>query len=126
MTTDVQRVLDAFADLRDRITVDACFGAPVKTATETIIPVAKVRYAYGMGASQRSAAEGDHGEIGAAGPYGGKMSSVPLGVVTVTEDDMRLETVIDEQKVATLGMLVAAWTVFWLARVLIAFLGRRD
>ncbi len=126
MTTDVQRVLDAFKDMRDRVTVDACFGAPVSTEIGTFIPVSQVRYAFGMGASQRSAAEEDEWEEAAAGPYGGKMRSVPLGVVAVTEDEVRLEPVVDEQKVAALGMLVAAWAVFWLARVLIAFLGPRD
>jgi hypothetical protein len=54
------------------------------------------------------------------------MKSSPLGVIEVTDEGTRIEPVIDEQKVSVLGMLVGAWSVFWLAKVLVAIFGHRE
>jgi uncharacterized spore protein YtfJ len=146
MTEDIQRLLDTFADLRESANVNACFGEPVTVEGRTVIPVAKVSYGFGMGAEhgappgaapqtspQRSpralpeaSGEVESPETWARGPHGGGMKSSPLGVIEVTREETRIEPVIDEQKVALIGMLVGAWSVFWLGRVLVAIFGRRE
>ena len=126
MTEDIQKLLDAFADLRDNANVDACFGEPKTVGGRTIIPVAKVSYGFGMGAEQEPPSDVESLGASAHGPYGGGMKSSPLGVIEVTDEETRIEPVIDEQKVAVLGMLVGAWSVFWLAKVLVAIFGHRE
>jgi uncharacterized spore protein YtfJ len=126
MTDDIQRLLDAFADLRDNANVNACFGEAMTIGERTIIPVAKVSYGFGMGGEQELPSDVESLGTPAHGPYGGGMKSSPLGVIEVTEGETRIEPVIDEQQVAVLGMLVGAWSVFWLAKVLVAIFGRRE
>lgn len=126
MTNEIQRLLDTFADLRDNANVNACFGEATTVRGRTIIPVAKVSYGFGMGAEQGPPADMESLGTAAHGPYGGGMKSSPLGVIEVTEGETRIKPVVDEQKVAVLGMLVGAWSVFWLAKVLMVIFGRRE
>jgi uncharacterized spore protein YtfJ len=126
MTDDIQRLLDTFADLRDNANVNACFGEALTVGDRTIIPVAKISYGFGMGAEQGPPSDVESLATSTHGPYGGGMKSSPLGVIEVAEGETRIEPVLDEQKVALLGMLVGAWSVFWLAKVLIAIFGRRE
>jgi len=132
MESDIQTLLDTFGDLRKEANVNACFGDPVTVEGRTVIPIAKVGYGFGMGAGQGPMAEGEEGlegvqEASAGGSGGGGgMTSSPLGVVEVTSQGTRVEPVIDEQRIAVLGLLVAAWSVFWVARALVAIFGRRD
>lgn len=126
MTDDIQDLLDAFSDLRAKANVSACFGEPVTVEGRTVIPVARVSYGFGMGAEQEDLSDVAGSEIWTHSPYGGGMRSSPLGVIEVTEEETRIEPTIDEQKVAVVSMLVGAWTVFWLARVLMAIFGRRE
>jgi uncharacterized spore protein YtfJ len=134
MTEEIQRLLDTFADLRESANVNACFGEPVTVEGRTVIPVAKVSYGFGMGAEHGASHEAspeatpdvEDAETWVRGPYGGGMRSSPLGVIEVTQEETRIEPVIDEQKVALMGMLIGAWSVFWLARVLVEIFGRRE
>jgi len=129
MEADIQRMLDTFGALRKEANVNACFGDPVTVEGRTVIPVAKIGYGFGMGAGQGPAAEIEE-EIpeleSMGGGGGGGMSSSPLGVVEVTAEGIRVEPIIDTQKVAIMGMLTAAWSIFWLGRVLTAIFGRND
>lgn len=126
MTADVQKLLDTFSDLREKADVNACFGEPVRVEGRTVIPVARISYGFAMGAEQAMPSETEGSERGATGPYGGGLKSSPLGVIEVTEDRVRIEPVIDEQRVVVLSMLVGAWCVFWLARVLVAIFGQQE
>lgn len=129
METDIQRLLDTFADLRKEANVNACFGEPVTVEGRTVVPVARVGYGLGMGAGQGPTAEAGgetpETEIGGGGGAGGMMSS-PLGVIEVTSEGTRVKPVIDRQMVAIVAMLVGAWSAFWIARALVAIFGRRD
>ncbi len=126
MTADVQTLLDTFAALQEKANVNACFGEPVTVEGRTVIPVAKVSYGFGMGAEEGPASEAQPVEAESRGPYGGGVKSSPLAVIEVTQEGTGIEPVIDEQKVAMVALLVGAWSVFWLARVLAAILGRRE
>lgn len=126
MTAEVEKLLDAFLDIRDQANVDACFGRPVEFEGRTVIPVATVKYGLGMGAEDRQVDDAESPAEGAAGPHGGGMKSSPLGFVEVTDDGIFFEPILDEQKVAIAGVLLAAWSVFWLAQVLMALLGWRE
>jgi uncharacterized spore protein YtfJ len=127
MEADVQRLLDTLADLQGKANVNACFGEPVTVEGRTIIPVARVGYGLGMGTGQGPAAEAEEGvaeKMPAGG--GGGMAVSPLGVIEITSEGMRLEPVIDKQKVAIASILVGAWSAFWIGRALTFIFRRRD
>lgn len=132
MEADIQRLLDTFGDLRKEANVNACFAEPVTVEGRTIIPVAKIGYALGLGAGQGPRMETE--EVieemkmpSAAGSGGGAgVISSPLGVVEVTSQGTRVEPIIDRQRVAIVSMVVGAWGLFWLARALMAIFSRRD
>ncbi len=129
MEADIQRLLDTFADLRKEANVNACFGQPVTVEGRTVVPVARIGYGLGLGAGQGPIAEAEdemlEAGMGGGGGAGGMISS-PLGVIEVTSEGTRVEPVIDRQMVAIVAMLVGAWSAFWIARALMAILGRRD
>jgi uncharacterized spore protein YtfJ len=119
MDAEVQALLDAFADLRERANANACFGEPVTAESRTVIPVAKVGYGFGMRAGQEAAAGGEAGdETGVGGGGFGGLRARPFAVVTVTPEDTWVEPIVDEQKLAIAGALLIGWVVICLARTL--------
>ena len=137
METEIQKLLEALADLREKADVDACFGEPVAIEGHTVIPVAKVAYGFGMGIGRTTAAEEETaGEIegqaaeeangdGSSGAGGGGVLAQPFAVVEVTPEGTRVQAIIDEQKVTLAAGLLAGWAVFWLARALTKIFGRQ-
>lgn len=136
MEAEIQQLLDAFADLRERANVNTCFGEPVTVEERTVIPVASVGYGFGLGMCQGSeigeteeteeTEEADDAAEMAGSGGGGGMGARPLAAIEVTPEGTRVEPIIDEQKVALAGILLGGWTVFWLGRALIGIFGRRE
>jgi uncharacterized spore protein YtfJ len=132
METEVQAVLDALADLREKANVNFVFGEPVTAGGRTVIPVARVAYGFRMGVRyETGAGEGTAGEknaeeiSGAGRGSGGGVMARPLAVVEVTPDATRVKPIVDGQRVALAVVLLAGWVVFWLARALIKIFGRQ-
>lgn len=138
MEQEIQALLDAFADLRDRANVNAVFGEPVTTEGRTVIPVARVMYGFGMGVGHATAAEKDAGEAavdieegeegaGSGGGGGGGVMAHPLAIVEVTPQGARVKPIVDEQRLALAGGLLAGWVVLCLAWAAARiFGGKRD
>jgi uncharacterized spore protein YtfJ len=138
MEAEIQGLLEALADLREKANVNACFGEPVTIEGRTVIPVAKVAYGFRMGIGRAAAAEeeaagetegqaaveadGD-GNSGAGGSGG--MLAQPFAVVEVTPEGTQVQAIIDEQKVTLAVGLLAGWAVPWLARSLTKIFGRQ-
>jgi uncharacterized spore protein YtfJ len=134
METEVQRLLDALADLRDKADVNVVFGEPVAVEGRTVIPVASVAYGFGMGVGHDTVAEAgateevpeeEAEEAGGGAGGGGGVLARPLAVIEVTPEGTQVQPIVDEQKVALAGGLLAGWAVFWLARTLVKIFGRR-
>jgi len=129
MEKEVKRLLDAFDVMRNEANVNACFGEPVKVDGRTVIPVARVGYGFGIGANRGWAAGEDDPDTSfetvPSGGGGGVMCT-PIGYIEVTEDETRVEPVLDEQKLAIVSLLAGAWSVFWLSRVLNAIFRSRE
>jgi uncharacterized spore protein YtfJ len=137
METEIQKLLEALADLREKADVDACFGEPVTIEGRTVIPVAKVVYGFGMGIGHAAAAEEETtGETqgqaaeeadgdGSSGAGGGGVLAQPFAVIEVMPEGTRVQAIIDEQKVTLATGLLAGWVVFWLARALTKIFGRQ-
>jgi uncharacterized spore protein YtfJ len=137
METEIQKLLEALADLREKADVDACFGEPVTIEGRTVIPVAKVAYGFAMGIGHAAAAEEETmGETqgqaaeeadddGSSGAGGGGVLAQPFAVVEVAPEGTRVQAIIDEQKVTLATGLLAGWVAFWLARALTKIFGRQ-
>lgn len=145
METEVQRLLDSIADLREKASVNAAFGKPVAIEGRTVIPVAKVAYGFGMGVGHSGAdvergieadveaevekeASEEAGEkadaVGSRG--GGVVQARPFAIVEVTSEGTRVEPIVDEQKLALAGSLLIGWSVLCLARTLVKIFGRQE
>ena len=141
METEVQRLLDSIADLREKASVNAAFGEPVTIEGRTVIPVAKVGYGFGMGVGHSGAdvelgveadveTEIEKGASEKADAIGGRgvggMQARPFAIVEVTSEGTRVEPIVDEQKLALAGSLLIGWSVLCLARTLVRIFGRQE
>jgi uncharacterized spore protein YtfJ len=108
-------------ELQKSANVGAVFGQPVQVGEKTVIPIASVRYGFGLGFGEQEelTSEANVGGGGAAGAV-----AKPLGLAEITPESTRVESVVDEQKVIWAGMVLAAWSIFWFASALIRILGR--
>ncbi len=135
MGTGIQGLLDTVAELKEKADVNAIFGEPVTVHERTIIPVAKVGYGFGVGFGvgydSTSGDDEDEGENEPeateqmGGGSGGGVQARPFAVIEVTPDSVRVESIVDEQKLALGALLLTAWGIFWTACTLIAIFAAR-
>ena len=108
-------------ELQKSANVNAVFGQPVQVGEKTIIPIASVTYAFGLGFGEQ---EEQANEANVGGGGGAGAMAKPLGLAEITPESTHVETVVDEQRVIRAGMLLGAWSVFWIANALIRILDR--
>jgi len=108
-------------ELQKSANVNAVFGQPVQVGEKTVIPIASVTYAFGLGFGEQ---EEQANEANVGGGGGAGAIAKPLGLAEITPESTRVETVVDEQRVIRAGMLFGAWSVFWIANALIRILDR--
>ena len=143
MGTGIQELLDTVAELKEKADVNAIFGEPVTVEGRTIIPVARVGYGFGIGFGQGSMPDAETGDDdgtgdenkgegepeatgeSVAGGSGGGVYARPFAVIEVTAEGTRVESIVDEQKLTMGGLLLVAWSVFWLAATLMAIFAAR-
>ena len=127
MEAEIQELLDAFADLREKADVNTCFGTPVTIEGRTVIPVAKVAYGFGMGIGHGIATEEAPEETsgGAGGGGGGGVMAHPFAAIEVTPEGVWVDPIVDEQKVMLARTLVIGWAIFWLAQALSKIFGQQ-
>ena len=134
---DEEKITRMLEDLEQRADVRAAFGEARQVGEKTIIPVARVGWAGGMGFGRGWGPRSDGGqqpapEQEAAGPAGGAggggggwLRVTPVAVIEVTATETRVRAVVDSTSIAIAGILLGAWNVFWLARMLQAIFGKR-
>jgi uncharacterized spore protein YtfJ len=129
MAPDEQKIVaedhidDLFARLdalQKNANVNAVFGKPVKVGEKVVIPIASVSYGFGGGFGGGQGRAKDQASAGG----GASVSARPLAVAEITTESLHIEPVVDEQKVALVGILAGAWSVFWIARAVIKILRR--
>src|SRR5512136_1918017 len=111
-------------DMQAKASVDAVFGQPVTAGDKVVIPIASVSYGFGMGFGEATGQEAQDSN-GVGGGEGGGMSARPLGVVEITPERTRVEPIVNEQAVALAGMLLGAWSIFWVSVAVIRIMGGR-
>ena len=82
----VAEILKAVGEFQSGATVKNVYGEPVSQGDRTVIPVARVAYAFGGGGGVRDS-EGT--PEGRGGGGGGRMSASPAGVVEITSTGTR-------------------------------------
>ena len=114
MEAEIQELLDAFADLREKADVNTCFGKPVTVEGRTVIPVAKVAYGFGMGVGHGIATEEEPEETssGAGGGGGGGVIAHPFAAIEVTPAGVWVDPIVDEQKLALARTMLIGWAIF--------------
>jgi uncharacterized spore protein YtfJ len=124
----VNRLFDTFERFRDTADWRAAFGEAQVIGDKTIIPVAQVGYAFGMGfgESGEPPAEGAEAPVpdGSGGGGGGMASSKPLGAMVITPDSVYFEPIRDDGKIALVGLGVGAWSVLLIAKTVKAIFNR--
>lgn len=112
-------------DMQTRASVDAVFGQPVTAGDKVVIPIASVSYGFGMGFGEATGQEVQESNGGVGGGEGGGMSARPLGVVEITPERTRVEPIVNEQAVTLAGMLLGAWSIFWVSAAVIRIMSGR-
>jgi uncharacterized spore protein YtfJ len=90
--------------------VKTIYGEPLSAQGKTIIPVAKIMYAYGAGAG--SGGVGDTSARGEGGGGGGGVRAVPVGVIEVSDQQTRFVPITDRRKLTSAvlaGIGIGMW-----------------
>ena len=122
----VNRMFEAMEQAREAANWRAAFGEPQVIDDKTIIPVAQVSYGFGLGfgrGGQVSEEEGEPETEGEGGGGGGGASAKPYGVIVVTPENVYFEEVEDSSKIAVLGILMVAFSIFQVAKTLRVIFG---
>ncbi len=129
----VQGLLDSIAELQEKANVNAIFGDPVIFEERIVIPVAKVAYGFGMEVgsgptdeAERDTEDWEESDERSGGGGGGAVHARPFAVIEVTPERVRVEPIVDEQKLAMAGSLLAGWVILCLARTLVKIFGQRE
>jgi uncharacterized spore protein YtfJ len=88
-----------------QVSVKTVYGEPISAHGKTIIPVAKIMYAYGAGAG--TAGLGDTNARSDGGGGGGAARVIPLGVIEMSEQQTLFIPITSRKKLAG-ALLVGA------------------
>ncbi len=128
---DLNRFFDQFDVTIKQATVDAVFGTPVESNNKLVIPIAAATYGFGLGLGASETSKPGESEAstrawgGSGGGSGGGYIVRPVAVAVIDSEGVRVQSIIQEERIAIAGILMIAWTVFWLARVLLRYASRK-
>lgn len=111
-----QTVEEAISRLVDTAKVGAVFGQPLERGNATVIPCSEVSVGFGFGLGGGPADE-KGGQMGGGAGAGGGAKGRPIAAIVVTQDDVRVEPIMDLTKVALAGMTTGAFMLIWLLRL---------
>jgi uncharacterized spore protein YtfJ len=110
-----------FQEMQTKVGVRAVFGEVIEVNGRKLIPVAGVVYGFGMGGGQGPTRQAKDQEK-AAPPLGGGgvggMRAEPIAIIEVTNDTLKIQPIVNVTRVAIAGLLVGAWSVFWISRAM--------
>jgi len=115
---DVEKLLAQIEATPTSASTRSVFGEPIRVGDRTIIPVARVGGMFGLRFGRGTRPPEHAGEAGAeqgaGGGGGGQVSVRPLAVIEITSEKVRVVPIVDTTRLAIMGMLLAAWNVFWI------------
>ena len=115
-----------FAEMQGKANWKTVFGDVIEVNGRRLIPVASVQYGFGMGGGQgsapragtraTSAPKDGHPSLGGGGGGGARIE--PIALVDITDGRLRVEPIINVTKLAVIALVVAGWSMFWVARAM--------
>ena len=117
----IDRILDLVSETDKKAHVKALFGEPQTVGERTIIPVAEVRYGYGVGhgrgspaccgpADGQATSQSQPQPAGVEGQGGGvRLVARPVAVIEITRGGMKIVPVVDSMRMILSGMALGAW-----------------
>ncbi len=105
-----------FQELQGQASVRAVFGDVLELEGRKVIPVASVAYGFGFGGGQ-APKMGENGSAGGGGGGGG-VRVEPLALIEVDGGKLKVQPIVNVTRLATMGMLLVAWNVFWITRTI--------
>lgn len=123
----LNRLFDMVERSRETSQWRAAFGEPQVFEDKTVIPVARVGYAFGLGfgtGTGPSAGEDEPAPGGEGAGGGGTSSAKPLGVIVITPERVCFEPVRDDGKIAVVALGMVALNVWQVGKTLRAIFGR--
>lgn len=127
----LNEMFDAIERTRETANWHTAFGEPQQVGDNTIIPVAKVTYGFGLGFGRgmgpeegESLPEGEVQTEGEGGGAGGAASARPMGAIVVTPESVYFEETADATKIAVGGFLMGGFFVWQVAKTLRTIFGR--
>jgi uncharacterized spore protein YtfJ len=127
MTTNSRSTLDnliqGISELKEKAGTKMVFGDPVHAEGRTIIPVAKVRYAFGVGMGRGG--PGGQESVGEGGGGGGGLTARPVALIEISGDDVKVKPIPDVTRLALMGMALVAWNIFWITATVRSIARRR-
>ena len=119
----LDRLFDVVEAARDRANWRAAFGEPQVVGDQTLIPVAKVAYGFGLGFGRDTSPDAEENEAtspaeGEGGETGGFVSAQPLGTIVVTPEQVYFEQTLDAGKLSLLRFGVIALLIIQVAATL--------
>jgi uncharacterized spore protein YtfJ len=124
----LEDIFGSIEDMRDQASVSAVFGEPVEVGEKLVVPVADIKYGFGVGYNEGAAPENKEEQpasSGKGGGAGGGVAARPVAVLEISGDGVQVKPVMDEGKIALAGILTGAWFIFWTAKTLKAVFGSK-
>jgi len=117
----LEGLLRRFEDMQSGAGWKTVFGDVIEVDGRRLIPVASVQYGFGMGGGQGPA---DRGATPGGGGGGGGMRAEPVALIELSDGQVRISPIINVTRLAVVALVVAGWSVFWLARAMRATASR--
>ena len=151
----VKALFERLDRVPEEVNVNAVFGTPETIEGITLIPVAEVMYGFGAVAGSGPSGEGDEDHecsedddpcldgapagadasadadvseaaIGSGAGAAAGAKARPIAYITVGPEGVRVQPIVDEQKVSLAGILLGFWAIGWAGLVLKTLFTRRS
>ncbi len=106
-----------FQELQTKAGVRSVFGEVIEVDGHKLIPVASVAYGFGVGGGQGPKRQ-EKGDAPGGGGGGAGMRIEPIALIEVTNGALKIQPIVNVTRIAIAGMLLSAWTVFWVTRTI--------
>lgn len=112
----VEELLNRIGQVHEKATVKTVFGEPMQVDGRTIVPVARVRYVFGLGMGRGNvdSKDGPSAGGGEGGGGGGGVTVRPIAVLEVSGQETKVKPIPDVTRLALAGIALVAWNVFWI------------